>query len=208
MSEHVLLLHGLWMRGFALAALKRRLAAQGFAVHAFEYLSVAASPELTLRRLAARVERLGAERLHLLGHSLGGLIALRAARELELPPGRIVCLGSPLAGSAAARGLAGLPGGALLMGQSFALLRDGLGRWEGAREVGVIAGRLPLGLGAWLGRFGGEHDGTVAVAETELPGIADHCTVAASHTGLLFSAEAAAQAAAFLRRGHFERGVG
>lgn len=208
MSEHVLLLHGLWMRGFALAALKRRLAAQGFAVHAFEYLSVAASPELTLRRLAARVERLRADRLHLLGHSLGGLIALRAARELELPSGRVVCLGSPLAGSAAARGLAGFPGGALLMGQSFALLRDGLGRWEGVREVGVIAGRLPLGLGAWLGRFDGEHDGTVAVAETELPGIADHCMVTASHTGLLFSAEAAAQAAAFLRRGHFERGVG
>ncbi|MCE5231868.1 MAG: alpha/beta fold hydrolase [Mizugakiibacter sp.] len=208
MPDHVILLHGLWMRGFALGALKRRLAAAGFAVHAFEYLSVAAAPELTARRLAERADRLGARRLHLLGHSLGGLIALRAAAALELPPGRIVCLGSPLAGSAAARGLAGFPGGAMLMGQSFALLRDGLERWDGARDVGVIAGRLPIGLGAWLGRFDGEHDGTVAVAETRLPGIADHCVVPASHTGLLFSAEAAGQAAAFLQLGHFERGLG
>ncbi|HZV37578.1 MAG TPA: alpha/beta hydrolase, partial [Pseudoxanthomonas sp.] len=43
----------------------------------------------------------------------------------------------------------------------------------------------------------------VALAETRLPGIADHCEVACSHTGLAFSAAAAAQAAHFLREGRF-----
>ena len=45
----------------------------------------------------------------------------------------------------------------------------------------------------------------MAVAETRLPGITDHCVVAASHSGLLFSSEAAAQTVAFLRHGRFER---
>ena len=67
----------------------------------------------------------------------------------------------------------------------------------------MIAGRVPHGLGALFAGFDGEHDGTVAVAETQLPGLADHVVVDASHSGLLFSAEAAEQTIAFLRRGRF-----
>ena len=61
------------------------------------------------------------------------------------------------------------------------------------------------GLGQFLGHFRGESDGTVAVAETRIDGLADHVTVDASHLGLLFSAEAADQALAFLREGRFVR---
>jgi hypothetical protein len=62
---------------------------------------------------------------------------------------------------------------------------------------------VPHGLGALFAGFSGEHDGTVAVAETRLPGLTDHVVVAASHSGLLFSAAAAQQAIAFLRDGSF-----
>ncbi|TWR37992.1 hypothetical protein FQJ95_16330 [Xanthomonas vasicola] len=44
----------------------------------------------------------------------------------------------------------------------------------------------------------------VALAETRLPGLRDHCVVRASHSGLLRSPEAAAQALAFLRTGRFQ----
>jgi hypothetical protein len=70
--------------------------------------------------------------------------------------------------------------------------------------IGVIAGCVPHGLGALFAGFDGEHDGTVAVAETHLPGVADHIVVHASHSGLLFSTEAVEQAIAFLRYGHFQ----
>ncbi len=207
MSEHVILLHGLWMRGFALVMLHRRLIEAGFRVHRFDYLSVAATQQRILDRLHARMVGLSAESdaVHLVGHSLGGLLALRACREPDaLPPGRIVCLGSPLRGSAAARGFAGWGrGGEVLLGHNRELLEQGFERWDGAREVGVIAGRMPLGLGAVLGHFQGEHDGTVAVAETRLPGLADHCVVEANHTGLLFSQDVARLAADFLHSGHF-----
>ena len=132
-------------------------------------------------------------------------LALRAcSEEAGLPSGRIVCLGSPLRGSAAARSFAAWGrGGQVLLGHNRELLEQGLERWDGPRQVGMIAGRTPLGLGAMLGHFEGDHDGTVAVEETRLPGLADHCVVETNHTGLLFSPEVAQLTASFLHCGRF-----
>jgi pimeloyl-ACP methyl ester carboxylesterase len=206
MIEHVLLLHGLWMRGFTLSMLRRRLRAAGYAVELFDYASVVSSPDAGIERLRRRVHKVKSEQIHLIGHSLGGLIALQALRCAPgLVRGRVVCLGSPLRGSAVARGVAKLPGGAFVIGKSLPMLRDGIQRWEGAQEVGSIAGSLPSGLGVAVGPLTAPHDGTVSVAETELPGLTDHCVVAATHSGLLFSEAAAAQAIAFLRDARFSR---
>jgi pimeloyl-ACP methyl ester carboxylesterase len=199
------------MRGFSMLALRQRLLRAGFAVHGFEYASVVAQPQHSLARLRSAMrdvmkEDPAPERVHLVGHSLGGIVALQCVDcAEELPPGRIVCLGTPLTGSAAARGLLQWPVGARMLGYSTEALLDGVGEWNGGREVGVIAGCLPHGLGAHLAHFDGAHDGTVAVAETRLAGITDHCVVQATHTGLLLSAAAARQTIAFLRNGCFER---
>ena len=106
-------------------------------------------------------------------------------------------------GSGAARGLAGRTWTAPVLGRSSHLLQRGFERWDGSPPVGMVAGNVAHGLGHFFARFDGESDGTVAVAETRLPGLADHCVVASSHSGLVFSAEAARQAVAFLRDGHF-----
>ena len=205
MTEHIILLHGLWMRSFALGMLHRRLIDQRFRVHRFDYWSVAATQEHILGRLQAQIAEYAPDPVHLVGHSLGGLLALRACLVDEgLPPGRIVCLGSPLRGSVVARGFAGWGrGGEALLGHNQALLEQGLEQWDGPREVGMIAGCTPFGLGAVLAHIEGEHDGTVAVAETRLPGLTDHCVVETSHTGLLLSADAAQQVVHFLRNGRF-----
>jgi len=206
MNEHVILLHGLWMRGFTLVALRHRLEQADFSVELFDYASVFRSPEISVDKLVRRVQETQGQRVHLVGHSLGGLIALQALqRDPNLTRGRVVCLGSPLRGSALARGVARLPGGSLVIGKSMEILRDGIRRWEGKQEVGVVAGRLPIGLGFAVGALSSPHDGTVSVAETELPGLTDHCVVPATHTGLLFSDEAAGQAIAFLRTAQFAR---
>ena len=206
MSEHIILLHGLWMRGFALGLLRRRLVEADYQVHSFDYMSVAATQERILGRLQAQMIEYAPDAVHLVGHSLGGLLALRACLDAQaLPPGRVVCLGSPLMGSAAARAFAAWGRGSeVLLGHNRALLETGLERWDGPREVGMIAGCMRIGLGAVLGQIEGEHDGTVAVAETRLPGLTDHCVVEASHTGLLLSSGVAHQIGQFLRHGHFE----
>ncbi|TQC55854.1 alpha/beta fold hydrolase, partial [Pantoea dispersa] len=90
----------------------------------------------------------------LVGHSLGGLIALQALQQAPaLPVTRVVCLGSPLAGSAAARALAQRRLGRAL-GRSAALLQRGVARWDGAAEVGMIAGTVARGLGARFAALG------------------------------------------------------
>ncbi|MBN8480955.1 MAG: alpha/beta hydrolase [Xanthomonadales bacterium] len=204
MDEHVILLHGIWMRGFTLAPFARRLRAQGFAsVETFDYASVGASLDHAIERLQSRIAAQGGA-VHLVGHSLGGMVAVAAAaRRTDRRGGRVVCLGSPLLGSAAARGLGRVPVARRAMGRSAEVLASGFERWHGVGELGVIAGRTPLGLGRFVGALSGLHDGTVSVAETQLPGITDHCIVAATHSGLVFSDEVARLSAAFLRHGRF-----
>ena len=203
MSDHVILLHGLWMRGFTLAALRGRLQRAGFAVDLFDYASVFRDPEISIERLTARVQAAPGP-VHFVGHSLGGLIALQTLqRAPQLTQGRVVCLGVPLRGSAAARGVARLPGGSLVIGKSLEILRNGIERWEGQQAVGAIAGRLPIGFGVAMRALASPHDGTVSVAETELPGLTDHIVVPATHTGLLFSQQAADQTITFLRGARF-----
>jgi len=143
-------------------------------------------------------------KIHFVCHSLGGLMALRALRKLpDLAPGCVVCIGSPLRGSAIARSVAQLPGGSFFIGKNLSVLLEGFERWNGKRPVGAIAGRLPFGLGLVFGALPMPHDGTVSVEETQLPGLTDHIVVPATHTGLLFSDEAAAQTVAFLRNKRF-----
>lgn len=201
----MLLLHGIWMRSAAMSVLARRLRASGFAVSTMNYPSVDGGPTTTLPLLAKRLRELGPGPVRIVGHSLGGLMALSALQAApDLPVDRVLCLGSPLCGSGAANRLARWPGGAALLGNSRALLQGGVPAWQGRAQVAMIAGTLPLGLGAFIGRMPQPHDGTVTVAETRLPGLSAHHEMRVSHSGLVFSRAVAAQAARFLLNGRFD----
>jgi len=151
-----------------------------------------------------------AETLHLVGHSLGGLVILKLfenGQGAQLPPGRIVFLGSPLNGSRAAQNLARLPFGKKILGKGVheELLTQRQRRWAGQRELAVIAGSVGIGLGRLVGVRGAPNDGTIYVEETRLAGISQHLVLRISHTALPFSSTVAHQTAAFLRDGNFIR---
>ena len=202
--QPVLLLHGLMMRRPALWLLARRLRRRGFAPILFDYPTLWSSPSAAMERLAMRLYALGGGPVHIVAHSLGGLIALQACNQFQqLPTGKIVCLGSPLAGSSAARGLAD-KGLGWLAGRSGPLLRGGLAALPAGRQVGMVAGVQSMGLGKYFGQLEGPNDGTVALYETELEGATDRCVLPVSHTGMWFSSQVVEQVAAFFDHGRFE----
>lgn len=204
----VVSVHGLWMRAASMAALRGRLGSHGFDFHSFSYSSVTAPLAENAAALAAFVDRVPGTTVHLVAHSLGGVLAC-AMLESCLPArlGRIVCLGSPLRGSLTAARLARWPGGRSLIGKCLCDVqaRGGFSAWRAGVEVGSIAGHLPLGLGRLFGPFPQPNDGTVAVAETQIAGLADHIVLPVSHVALLWSPAVAAQTEHFLLHGRFHR---
>jgi pimeloyl-ACP methyl ester carboxylesterase len=206
----VVLLHGLWMTGFELGVLRRRLQANtGVRTVTFSYPSMRGGLAEHVRRLVEFARRQSAAELHFVGHSLGGLVILDALQGADdLPPGRAVLLGTPSQGSCAAQGVVrAVPFGRAILGiTAYQELVQGKAReWAGRREVGIIAGSSAIGLGRLFVDRTVESDGTVLVCETQLPGATDHIVLRTSHSSMLFSAEVAAQTAHFLQQGRFRR---
>ncbi|MDX1380913.1 MAG: alpha/beta hydrolase [Xanthomonadales bacterium] len=205
-ARPVVLVHGLWYGGWTLGRLAGVLRDHGFQPAVFGW----STRQPDLRHHADALQRFAqaqaGERLDFVAHSLGGLLLLEMlARDPGLPPGRVVLLSTPLAGSAVAERVSRWPGVGWLLGAAAGPLARGAvlpGQGFG-RELGMVAGRRPLGLGLLAGRPGGPGDGTVAVAETRHPALADHLVLPVSHTGMLASRAVAEAAARFLERGHF-----
>jgi pimeloyl-ACP methyl ester carboxylesterase len=210
----VVYVHGLWLWGGESFLLRRRLARLlGADCRTFSYRSVSASIDENAAALGAYLGTVRAETLHLVAHSMGGLVILRMFERWgarALPPGRIVFMGSPVRGSLSAARLVRLPLGRSLLGRSAVevLLDHSERRWAGGRELGVIAGDRAAGMGRLLGSMEGPSDGTVGALETDLPGATDSLRLHVSHSGMVFSREVARQAAAFLREGRFDHGAG
>lgn len=215
-AAHVVFVHGLWMPGVESRWFRRRLEAAADADSSvFTYRSTREPIDSIIDRLRAFAAGRHAGTLHLVGHSLGGLVLLRLLQRVgpgeALPPGRAVLLGAPVCGSLAAARLETLPLGRALLGQVAieGLLRprgamtESLCRGTPPREVGVIAGSRPMGLGRILARFDEPNDGTVAVRETQFEAARDRLVLPVSHMGMLMSVRVAEETARFLREGRF-----
>ncbi len=211
--DSVILVHGIWAHGVTMVMMKVRLEKEyGYNVRLFNYPSVTGSLDDNARRLSAFIDKQGLEATHIIGHSLGGVIAMRMyALDENAVPGRLVCVGSPLTGSRAAEFLSTQNWAEPILGESLpaGVIHEAANEWAShvceTRDVGSIAGTTSLGVGRLLTSFEGENDGTVAVAETQLDGAKDHLCLPVSHTNMLLSSDVVDQAVAFLRRGEFLR---
>jgi pimeloyl-ACP methyl ester carboxylesterase len=209
----VVYVHGLWLNGWESVLLRQRLSRQlSCTTLSFRYASIGVGLSENVGALAGFLGGLRADTVHLVGHSMGGAVILelfesaqRHTRVGKLPPGRIVLLGSPVRGSRAARNLSRLPFGRRMLGRTAheALLPERDRRWRSEREVGVIAGTVPVGFGRLMGPFGAPSDGTVLVEETQLPGAKQHLSMRTTHSGMVYSAPVARQVASFLSDGRF-----
>ncbi len=205
--DAVVYVHGLWLSGHEAFLLRRRLARdRGYAWHKFSYASTLLTMDAIADALHEFIAALRLPRVHLLGHSLGGLAILRCLeRHPAQPPGRVVFLGTPSVASRAANAVGRSRLGRAILGPAAReeLLLAHERRWAPERELGIIAGTRPLSLGRLVTKFDEDSDGMVAVSETRLPGATAYLALPVSHTGLLLSARVAHEVGQFLEYGHF-----
>jgi pimeloyl-ACP methyl ester carboxylesterase len=208
----VIFVHGVWMVGSEMMFVRRHLREEyGITGHLFSYPSVRGMLDENAQLLADFVEQ-QEQPVDIVAHSLGGVVTLRMlATGSRDDVRRVVCMGSPLSGSRAARHLTQHNWGQSILGETIAegVVGDPADRWAAGaterHEVGIIAGTHALGLGRLITNFDGASDGTIAVSETRLPGAKDHIEMHVSHSGMVVSRAAADQVAAFLQRGEFLR---
>lgn len=206
-NEVVVLIHGLWLSGWSLAKLARGLERCGFDTRRFCYPSMRADLRQNAEHLDAYLRAIEAPAVHLVGHSLGGVL-IRALFHYHPAqrPGRIVTVASPHHGSRAARRLARWGWGRRLLGRGAGvLLTPETAHWPlPAREIGTVSGSLGLGLGRLIAPdLPRPNDGVLALAETQLAGSRDRVVLAVSHTGMLLSARVVRALCEFLRHGRF-----
>lgn len=209
-NETVLLLHAAMRSPGSLKLLADRLEAKGFTVVNLAYpnrrLTVFECADYiapTWRKLAAA----SPGRVHIIGHSMGGLVARRLL-ELHRPPnfGRLLTLGTPHLGSPLADKLReydfyqkafGPVGQELVTGRPI----DWPAPWPPPYEIGLIAGSVPIGPGALT--LEGPSDGTVPAESAQPKGGAAYGAVMANHSTIPYARATAELAARFLLEGSF-----
>ena len=203
----IVFVHGAIVPGHEMIVLRRRMARLGYGVRQFHWKSITAPLEHNLDRLARFIASTEAATLHVVGHSMGGVLArLHFERAPDPRPGRIVAIGSPLTDCWTGRKFGALhPALPWLAGVT---VRDYLAKeidpvWRGARQFGVVAGTYPVGIGALFPSLPTPNDGVVLLEETKLQGITAHTTFRLNHFAMLFSTRCAVMVARFLETGAF-----
>lgn len=194
-------------------ALGRRLDGAGYQTWAPSYRSLRSALPDIVEQLQHDLPVFQAEcqgPLHIVSHSLGGLVAralIGAGRPRSL--GRVVMLGPPNAGSEWADLLFRMRLNRIVLGPVADYLRTRRGLGDEAVlgtidfDLGIIAGDRaldPLFPRLVLPR---PNDGKVSVAATKVAGMKDHITLPVSHTLMVNDRRVADQVLAFVATGRF-----
>ncbi|MEM6932431.1 MAG: alpha/beta fold hydrolase [Pseudomonadota bacterium] len=195
----VVLLHGLGRTSASMWLLARRLSRAGFHVMRIGYDSTHQTIEASVADVRRRIVKDLPGPVHLVGHSLGGLIAARILRdgrgsEVE----RAVQIGSPNLGSRLAGRMGGVWPARRLCGPALLELSSAPFETTTNRRIGAIAGTLGA-PGVGLTR---PHDGAVTL-RSAWAGAGHRAAVPVLHTLLPLSAEVARLTLSFLSDGTF-----
>lgn len=202
----VLLTHGLLMPASVMTLLERGLRKAGFATRGIGYHSRTRQWSEGVEILRDAVLHSGAERVHFIGHSMGGLLVTALLNETpDLAVGRVVTIGTPFNGSLVARNMRRSAFGRRLLGNADSLLASGLSpEWANTIPLHGIAGSSGNGLPRLL--FARDldrpHDGVVSASECRVEGMSSFDVFDCNHTMLLANRQVADRIVALLRDGN------
>lgn len=207
--EAVVFVHGIWMTGFEMSLLRRRVKKAGYDTYLFHYHSLRGTPHANAVKLDKYLRTIKADTIHLVAHSLGGIVLMHLLASFpKQKPGRVVMLGTPAKGSQVAKQLSQHPLFHFLLGAAVeqGLLGD-VPVWPVARELGLVVGTRRLGIGVLFtgGKLQQPNDGTVALSETEIPQATDLMMVEDSHFTMLADKNVAQAVVNFLHYGRFKQ---
>lgn len=215
--EAVLLVHGLARTGRSMEPLARHLRTRGYTVAVLDYPSrtapVATLSTAHLEPAFAACRQAGARRIHVVTHSLGGVLIRELASREPIPGlGRVVMLAPPGSGSEVVDEIGHW--------RLFAWLNGPAGRELGtgpestpnrlppaAFDCGVIAGHRSINLINSLAMIPGPDDGKVAVARCAVDGMTDSVVLPVTHPMIMRDRRVWAQIDSFIRSGAFDHGT-
>ena len=207
----VVLVSGLYTPALAMCYLARRLHQHGFQTSVRGCWHTARTPQQNAAVLLRGLLRARHRAVHLVGHSLGGLVVMHLLKlNHELPTQqqirieRVVLLATPARGSALAERVYAKRWLRFLLGKSVksGVLGGAPGNAYGS-DIGVMGGNKSFGLAALLLRPAEADDGVVSLNETALPQAVDSVCIPQSHALMLFSNLCADKVATFLAVGRF-----
>ncbi len=192
--QRVLVVHGLFRTQRAMRPLHPALRNAGFDVIEYRYTST----QQTVETLATELREYLLEQvdqepdvpLHVIGHSLGAVIAVKATSPAIPGIGRVVQISPPNRGSPVAKAFEGLVGPWILSLEELSN-RDG--------------GPIPVGSepGAQTGVIAAKSDAMVPIESTELAGAMDRIVLPGSHTFVFWRARTQQEIIHFLIHGQF-----
>jgi pimeloyl-ACP methyl ester carboxylesterase len=185
-SPPVLLIHGYLATRGSLALMQRRLNDQGYLVLSYRLgllhtADISESAALIARKIESIAAQTGVDRMDMVGHSMGGLVALYYLKRLggRRRVRRLVLLGTPVAGTwSALLGVAAVPLGRA----SLQLLPDS----QFLRDL--ADGELPHGVDIVC--ISGDRDRLAPPQRTVLAGVR-HICLPTNHAGLLVDEQVA-----------------
>lgn len=211
-QEYVILLHGMGRTRHSMAPLQKFLEKSGYHTVNLGYPSTSKSvPKIAAEHLQPAVEKClqdGAVKVHLVTHSLGGIVVRQFLQNNQIPAGsRVVMLAPPNQGSEVTDTLKNFRLYRWLTGPAGQSLGTGPHTLPNTLreidiQVGIIAGDKSINP-IFSTLIPGQDDGKVSVRSTKMAGMTDFIVIGSTHTFIMRDKNVLSQVKNFLSHGRF-----
>ncbi len=212
-NEYVILLHGMGRTKYSMKTMERFLEKKGYQTKNVGYPSTGETinkiAELHVGSAVKSCEKKGAEKIHFVTHSLGGIVLRQYLQDHTLPPGsRAVMLSPPNKGSNVTDAFKDYSFYKWGTGPAGQKLGTGPESMPNSLkpidiDVGIIIGNKSLNP-FYSSFIDGENDGKVSVEQAKLKEMTDLLVVPSSHSFIMRDSLVMKQVVIFLKDGRFD----